>query len=79
MLEMINLEMVCPFCGQIHNVEVLEISYVMYMAGAQAQDAFPYLSATQREQIMSHICPSCQAWIFNDQGVLTWQMKLKMN
>lgn len=65
MLEKINLEMVCPFCGEIHNVDVFEASYVMYMAGAQAQDAFPYLSATEREQIISHICPRCQTWIFN--------------
>ena len=51
MLEIINLEMVCPFCGQVHSVDVFETSYVMYMAGAQVQDVFPYLSATQREQL----------------------------
>ena len=64
MLEMINLEMVCPFCGQVHSVKVLEASYVMYTAGELVQNAFPYLSATQREQIISHICPDCQASIF---------------
>ena len=60
MLEMINLEMVCPFCKEVHSVDVFETSYVMYMAGAKVQDVFPYLSATQREQIISHICPDCQ-------------------
>lgn len=60
MAERINLEMVCPFCGQVHNVEVLEASYVMYTAGELAQNAFPYLSATEREQIISHMCPDCQ-------------------
>ena len=60
MLEMINLEMVCPFCGQVHSVDVFETSYVMYMAGELAQNAFPYLSATEREQIISHMCPDCQ-------------------
>ena len=64
MLEMISLEMVCPFCGQVHSVKVLEASYVMYTTGELAQNAFPYLSATQREQIISHICPDCQASIF---------------
>lgn len=64
MLEIINLEMVCPFCGQVHSVDVFETSYVMYMAGAQVQDVFPYLSATQREQLISHICPECQKDIF---------------
>ena len=60
MLEMISLEMVCPFCGQVHSVDVFETSYVMYMAGELAQNAFPYLSATEREQIISHMCPDCQ-------------------
>lgn len=64
MLEMINLEMVCPFCGQVHSVEVSEVSYVMYKAGELAQNAFPYLSATEREQIISHMCPDCQKVIF---------------
>ena len=64
MLEMISLEMVCPFCGQVHSVEVLEVSYVMYTAGELAQNAFPYLSKVEREQIISHICPECQEDIF---------------
>lgn len=64
MVERINLGMVCPFCGQIHEVRVLEASYVMYRAGELAQNAFPYLSATEREQIISHICPDCQKDIF---------------
>ena len=51
MLEIINLEMVCPFCGQVHSVEVSETSYVMYKAGELAQNAFPYLSKVEREQI----------------------------
>ena len=64
MLEKINLEMICPFCGQVHSVEVLETSYVMYKAGELAQNAFPYLSRAEREQIISHICIKCQADIF---------------
>lgn len=64
MLEMISLEMVCPFCGQVHSVEVLATSYVAYKAGELAQNAFPYLSKVEREQIISHICIDCQADIF---------------
>ena len=64
MLEMISLEMVCPFCGQVHSVKVLEASYVTYTAGELAQNAFPYLSKVEREQIISHICPECQEDIF---------------
>ena len=64
MLELIELEMICPFCGQVHSVEVLETSYVKYKAGELAQYAFPYLSSVEREQILSHICIDCQADIF---------------
>jgi len=32
--------------------------------GELAQNAFPYLSATEREQLISHICPKCQDSIF---------------
>ena len=61
---MITLEMVCPFCGKVHFVEVLESELDVYNSGALAQVAFPNLSATEREQIISGICPKCQTKIF---------------
>ena len=64
MLEMISLEMVCPFCGQVHYVNVLESEWNCYCLGSTAQQAFPRLSKTEREQIISHICPECQDDIF---------------
>ena len=58
------LTMKCPFCGREHEVDVNEQDFVNYLAGDFAQEAFPYLSATQREQIISHICPKCQEEVF---------------
>ena len=60
----IVLELLCPFCGDTHFVEVRLEDLEAYEAGALAQDAFPYLSATEREQIISRICPECQDRIF---------------
>ena len=57
----IRLEITCPFCGKNHFVEVAESDYNAWYNGALAQNAFPYLSATEREQLISHICPQCQA------------------
>ena len=54
----------CPFCGTGHSVEVNEIDYLDWEDGMLAQDAFPYLSATEREQLISHLCPACQKKIF---------------
>ena len=63
---MINLEITCPFCGASHSVSVNYEDYIAYSEGALAQNAFPYLSATEREQIISGICPDCQKSVFGD-------------
>ena len=59
-------EIVCPFCGDEHYVEVPLEELEAYENGALAQDAFRSLDATQREQIISHMCPECQAKIFGE-------------
>ena len=55
----------CPFCGAGHSVEVNEIDYLDWEDGALAQDAFPYLTPTEREQLISHLCPECQHKFFD--------------
>ena len=60
----IRIDMRCPFCGKEHSVEAREHDLIAYNNGQLAQHAFPYLSSTQREQIISHICPECQEGIF---------------
>ena len=51
----------CPFCGRYNEVGVNEIDYLDWdwSHGINAQDAFPYLSANEREMIISGICPTC--------------------
>lgn len=49
----------CPFCGHAHGVFVNELDYWDWQDGALAQDAFPYLSADDRELLISGICPTC--------------------
>jgi len=62
----IRLEIICPFCGKSHFVEVAESDYFDWCNGALAQNAFPYLNATKREQLISHTCPQCQTDIFGE-------------
>ncbi len=64
MMKDIRLEMACPFCGVVHYVECREDQYNAYCNGELAQVAFDDLTATEREQIISHICPDCQAEVF---------------
>ena len=49
----------CPFCGKGHEIEVNEMDYLDWKDGALAQEAFPYLSAEDREMLISGICPDC--------------------
>jgi ribosomal protein L37AE/L43A len=60
----IILEMQCPFCGKRHTVMVDELAYHAYLDGMKAQNAFPNLTAAQREQIISHLCPKCIEQMF---------------
>lgn len=61
---MIELLMECPFCGREHTVTCDLDAYRAWEEGALVQDAFPDLSATEREQMISHICPECQSKVF---------------
>jgi len=49
----------CPFCGKANFIEVNEADYLDWSDGKLAQDAFPYLSADEREMLISGICPTC--------------------
>ena len=49
----------CPFCGRGNEVEVNEMDYLDWEGGELAQVAFPYLSAEEREMLISGICPTC--------------------
>lgn len=60
----IIITMECVFCGKSHEVVVNFEDYLKWQDGEAIQRAMPYLSATQREQIISKICPACQIDIF---------------
>ena len=61
----ITVQRVCPFCGAAHEVEVDYRSYASWQSGTLAQYAMPELTPTEREQLISGICPKCQEKIFS--------------
>ena len=61
---MLTIELTCPFCGADHSVEMDYRDYVAWEQGEFIQNVAPYLSATEREQLISHICPKCQEGVF---------------
>ena len=50
---------VCPMCGTETKITVSASDYLDYLNGKLVQDAFPYLSADERESFISGICPTC--------------------
>lgn len=62
----IDVIMICPICGEEHSVEVVLSEYERWENGELIQNAMPSLSATEREALISGLCPKCQAEIFGD-------------
>ena len=65
-MQKISIETRCPMCGQFHYVEVKECDFYAWQAGELAQSAFPYLSADEREMLISGICPNCWNEVFGE-------------
>jgi hypothetical protein len=63
----VTIELECPFCGNAHSVEVKEDDYFDWQfGGVLAQNAFPYLNPTERDQLISQVCPKSQEKIFGE-------------
>lgn len=62
------IETHCPLCYKTHEVAVDEFDFWDWQCGVHAQDAFPYLSADEREMLISGICPKCWQRMFGGHG-----------
>lgn len=60
----INLIGDCVWCNRAWAVEVNPADLEEYDKGELVQNAFPYLTATERECLISGMCPACQDKIF---------------
>lgn len=60
---------ICPFCGMPHDVEVDFLDFCAWQNGELAQHAFPYLSADEREMLISGICPTCWSKTFDAMDI----------
>lgn len=54
----------CPFCGAFSRVRISTAGLFRWNQGALVQDAFPNLSADDREILISGICRKCQEGVF---------------
>ena len=61
-----NIVMTCTFCRKFHLVEVDLEQLEAWRNGELIQNAMPDLTLTEREQLISGLCPKCQAEIFGE-------------
>ena len=61
-----NVAMTCTFCRKFHLVEVDLEQLEAWRNGELIQNAMPDLTLTEREQLISGLCPKCQAEIFGE-------------
>ena len=61
----ITLQTTCPCCGSTNNIDVEKKDYENYQNGTFCQTAFPYLTAGEREMIITGICDKCWKRIFS--------------
>ena len=66
MIMRINVPIICPFCGEDHAVEVNLAQYDAWQNGELIQNAMPDLTPTEREELISGLCPKCQAEMFGE-------------
>lgn len=62
-----RVDVVCPFCGAISSVDVepTELTMAYFSGDLSVQKAFPYLSATKREMLITGLCEDCQEELFD--------------
>lgn len=57
---------VCPFCGKVTTIQVVEEDYHAWrFEDALIQNAMPYLPANARETLISGLCDECQEKMFS--------------
>lgn len=56
----LTLEITCPICGKVNELEVEEEKFNLYNEGKDnIQNIFPELSPVERELLITGICQSC--------------------
>ena len=55
----LQLELECKYCDHEETITVPEADYISWHNGEYIQDAFPYLTAGQRELMLSNTCDTC--------------------
>ena len=70
----VKVSVVCPFCGKENFLTLSADDFNAWQNGMSVQDAFPYLSADEREGLITGICPECWDKMFpSDDPEEDWE------
>ena len=58
------LDVTCPICDKKYKLEVPDAAYKKWKSGELVQRAWPEGTSTQRESLITGMCPDCQEEIF---------------
>lgn len=61
-----SIIVVCPICGEENFIFANVEDIWAWEDGELVQNAFPYLSADEREMLISGICPKCWEKMFGE-------------
>lgn len=64
---MITIANQCPWCGKEYTFDVPATGYMAWRNGALIQNAFPTLTAEEREYMLTGYCKACQDKLFGDE------------
>ena len=64
---MITIANQCPWCGKEYTFDVPVTGYIAWRKGALIQNAFPTLTAEEREYMLTGYCKACQDKLFGDE------------
>ena len=59
MIDKLDFELECKYCDYEETISVAQADYRAWHNGKFIQDAFPYLTAGQRELMLSNTCNDC--------------------
>lgn len=59
-----TIDIRCKICGTVESIQVYVADMTKWKEGHLIQDAFPYLTPSGRELLVSHICDTCFDKIF---------------
>lgn len=54
----------CRFCGSVHELSIAPSDFASWRKGELIQDAMPYLTAEERELLISGTCDDCWSEMF---------------